>query len=71
MQLNNEDKTTIIMVSHDISAAIKYASHILHIAGTQLFFGRTCDYLKSEPCQKFLNMNRICSNDSDNGGERK
>ena len=68
MQLNNEDKTTIIMVSHDISAAIKYASHILHIAGTQLFFGRTCDYLKSEPCQKFLNMNRICSNDSDNGG---
>jgi zinc transport system ATP-binding protein len=45
-QLNNEG-ITIIMISHDIAAAIKYASHILHIE-KQSFFGTTADYLKSE-----------------------
>ena len=45
----NAEKITIIMISHDIGAAVKYASHILHI-GVQsaLFFGATADYLKSE-----------------------
>ena len=28
-ELNRRDKITIIMISHDISAAVKYASHIL------------------------------------------
>jgi zinc transport system ATP-binding protein len=45
----NRNGVTIIMVSHDFGAAIRYASHILHIgAHHQLFFGRTADYLKSE-----------------------
>lgn len=43
-QLNKEDGITVIMVSHDISAAVKYASHILHIGHTPLFFGKTEDY---------------------------
>ena len=34
----NADGLTIIMISHDIAAAVKYASHILHI-GDQIFFG--------------------------------
>lgn len=34
----NMEGITIIMISHDISAAIRYASHILHI-GDRLFFG--------------------------------
>lgn len=67
-RLNKEDKTTIIMVSHDISAAIKYASHILHIGTTQLFFGTAQDYLKSEPGQKFLNGNRFGTSDENIGG---
>ena len=45
----NTEKITIIMISHDIAAAVKYASHILHIGErSALFFGTTEDYLKSE-----------------------
>ncbi len=46
-KLNSEDGITVIMVSHDIKAAVKYASHILHIGHTPLFFGKTEDYLLS------------------------
>ena len=38
IQQLNKDGITIIMISHDIQAAMKYASHILHI-GDQNFFG--------------------------------
>ncbi|MCR4780124.1 MAG: metal ABC transporter ATP-binding protein [Ruminiclostridium sp.] len=45
----NKSGVTIIMVSHDFAAAVKYASHILHIgARHQLFFGTTADYLSSD-----------------------
>ena len=43
----NSDGITVIMISHDISAAVKYASHILHL-GARSFFGTTADYLDSE-----------------------
>lgn len=42
--LNKNDGVTIIMISHDIDKAVKYASHILHI-GTDNFFGTREDYL--------------------------
>ena len=42
----NKDGITIIMISHDIDAAIRYASHILHIGDT-LFFGKKEEYLNS------------------------
>ena len=45
-RLNREDKITVIMISHDISAAVKYATHILHI-GKSVFFGKKHEYLKS------------------------
>lgn len=45
--LNNEG-ITVIMVSHDIAAAVKYASHILHISHTPLFFGKKEDYIKTD-----------------------
>ena len=41
----NREGITIIMISHDIDAAVKYASHILHIGDT-LFFGSKDDYIK-------------------------
>jgi zinc transport system ATP-binding protein len=45
----NASGITIIMISHDIGASVKYASHILHIGNqTVLFFGTKVDYLKSE-----------------------
>ena len=47
-KLNAEGKT-VIMISHDIAAAVKYASHILHLGDrSTLFFGTTADYLESD-----------------------
>ena len=43
----NKEGITIIMISHDISAALMYASHILHI-GEDIFFGTRDEYLKSK-----------------------
>ncbi len=46
--LNSEDGITVIMISHDIKAAVKYASHILHISKKPLFYGDKKDYLASD-----------------------
>ena len=57
--LNQEDGITVIMISHDLSAALRYASHILHI-GDAVFFGTKADYLQSPQGKLF---------DSGKGGE--
>ena len=44
--LNRQDGITVIMISHDIAAAVKYASHILHI-GDSVFWGTKAAYLRS------------------------
>lgn len=46
--LNSEDGITVIMISHDIKAAVKYGSHILHISKKPLFYGDKKDYLASD-----------------------
>lgn len=51
-QLNREG-ITVIMISHDIGAAVRYASHILHIGNT-VFFGTKEEYQKSETGRFFL-----------------
>lgn len=51
--LNEKDNITIIMISHDMKDAIKYASHILHI-GDKIFFGTKEEYLKSDIAKMFL-----------------
>lgn len=43
-QFNREDGITILMISHDVGAAIKAASHVLHI-GETTFFGTKAQYL--------------------------
>ncbi len=53
-RINREDGITIIMVSHDISAAVKYGSHILHLGEEQMFFGKKDDYLKSKVYKSFI-----------------
>lgn len=40
----NREGITVIMISHDLDAALSYASHILHI-GKKIFFGTKADYL--------------------------
>lgn len=57
--LNREEGITVMMISHDISTALKYASHILHI-GDSVFFGTKTDYLRSSQGKVF---------DSGKGGE--
>lgn len=54
IQTLNREGVTIIMISHDIAAAVKYASHILHI-GSQVFFGTRAEYINSDFGKKWLN----------------
>lgn len=49
----NDSGITIIMVSHDVQAAVRDASHILHLGKSPLFFGKTQDYLKSDAWKIF------------------
>ena len=49
----NHEGITIIMISHDISAAVSYASHILHI-GKKIFFGTTEEYTASDTGKLFI-----------------
>ena len=49
----NQEGVTIIMVSHDIAAAVRYASHILHV-GDEFFFGTSEEYRKTSLAERFL-----------------
>lgn len=51
-ELNSRENITIIMISHDIAAAVRYASHILHIDKT-VFFGTKQEYLQSDAGKRF------------------
>lgn len=50
----NKEGMTIIMVSHDMDAALGYSSHILHV-GKQSFFGTKEDYVSSDIWKIFGN----------------
>ena len=50
-KLNYEDGITVVMISHDLSAALQYASHILHIGDT-VFFGTKAAYLNEFRVEK-------------------
>lgn len=60
-KLNREDGITVIMISHDVAAAVRYASHILHIGDT-VFFGTKTAYLQSPQGRLF---------DAKKGGDRQ
>lgn len=45
-KLNQQEGITVLMISHDIQAAVCYASHILHV-GETIFFGTREAYLQS------------------------
>ena len=49
----NREGITIIMISHDISAALRYANRILHI-GENIFFGTKEEYLNSKVGRAFV-----------------
>jgi zinc transport system ATP-binding protein len=44
----NKQGITIVMISHDITSAVKYGNKILHMYVSPLFFGATADYVRSD-----------------------
>jgi len=57
--INLCDNISVIMVSHDIHEAVRYATHILHLGHTQLFFGTAAEYKESSLARRFLGGGRI------------
>lgn len=56
--INLCDSTTVIMVSHDIHEAVRYATHILHLGHSQLFFGTAAEYRQSDLARRFVGGGR-------------
>lgn len=61
-RINTIEQITIVAVSHDISGAVEYASHILHLGKKQLFFGTKEAYLASDIGSKFVGGEKSDSN---------
>ena len=51
---DKESGIAVVMVSHDIESAVEYASHILHLQETVLYFGKADGYEKSRAGKTFL-----------------
>lgn len=51
-ELHAQDGITLLMISHDIAAAVHHADHILHI-GDEVFYGTTAAYLQSSIGRRF------------------
>lgn len=58
-RINKEMGITVIMVSHDMEATMKYSSHILCLAREQVFFGRKEDYLKTDEGKRYMSLGGI------------
>ena len=52
--INLCDNISVIMVTHDIHEAARYATHILHLGHKQLFFGTAAEYKNSALARRFL-----------------
>ncbi len=52
-ELNKKENITVIMVSHDLDAALRYSTRILHLNHTVQFFGDTENYTSSSVFGKF------------------
>ena len=57
--INLCDNISVIMVSHDIHEAVRYATHILHLGHSQLFFGTAAEYRQSSLARRFLGGGQI------------
>ena len=62
----NAGGTTVIMISHDVEAAVRYADRILHI-GPVCWYGTPAGYLASEVGRPFAE--RMLRSDASNGAE--
>ena len=57
--INLCNNITVIMVTHDIEAALRYSTKVLHLGKTQLFFGATEAYKKCDPARRFLGGRKL------------
>ena len=53
------DNISVIMISHDIHEAVRYATKILHIGHRQLFFGSAAEYKDSSLARRCLGGSRV------------
>ncbi len=52
-KLNREENVAIVMISHNVAEAVKYAKHILHLGENEYFFGTAGEYLESDTGKRF------------------
>ena len=52
-KINKEQGISVIMVTHDVHTAALYATHILHLRQTPLFYGKPDEYLNTYHGQCF------------------
>ena len=62
--INRDDGVTIIMVSHDLAAALRYASHILYMGGNDIFFGSRDAFLESAAGRQFASRGKGARSDA-------
>ena len=53
----NRDGTAVLMVSHDVRAAVKNAKRILHLDGGVKFFGTVSEYLTTSAAKSLIGGN--------------
>lgn len=58
MELNKQTNLTVVMVSHDIKAAVSHSKHILHLGNNGTFFGTSAEYSQSDIGKAFLNSDK-------------
>ena len=63
LQELNDEGMTVIMISHDVDAALIYASHILHI-GSETFFGTADEYMASSIGKRYISLKSISSEEN-------
>lgn len=51
--INRDYGITIVMVSHDLDAAVRNASHILHLNKKEYFYGSVEEYVESDTYKSF------------------
>ena len=56
--INLCDNVTVIMISHDIHEAVRYATHILHLGQNRSFFGTAAEYRESDLARRFVGGGR-------------
>jgi len=53
-KLNSESKVTIILITHDVGQVGRYASRLLYLDKTVIFYGKFSDFCESGDMSKYF-----------------